>query len=117
MGSNLDVTLLHCCYARCATSIVRVGRTPWPKACATQYHAQLGLPDKGLAIKELIFSHWKLCFIREHLNLVQKHPNNNKSILVKEQISTQPALTPEILMIDGNGILHPNRAGIASHLG
>ena len=46
-----------------------------------------------------------------------KHPNNNKSILVKEQISTQPALTPEILMIDGNGILHPNRAGIASHLG
>jgi len=37
--------------------------------------------------------------------------------LVKEQISTKPELTPEIIMIDGNGILHPNRAGIASHLG
>jgi deoxyinosine 3'endonuclease (endonuclease V) len=37
--------------------------------------------------------------------------------LVEEQILTQPELTPEVLMVDGNGILHPNRAGIASHLG
>ncbi len=27
---------------------------PWPKKGATQYHAQLGLPDKGRAIKELV---------------------------------------------------------------
>ncbi len=27
---------------------------PWPKTGATQYHAQLGLPDKGRAIKGLI---------------------------------------------------------------
>jgi len=37
--------------------------------------------------------------------------------LVEEQIALTPELTPEVLMIDGNGILHPNRAGIASHLG
>ena len=27
---------------------------PWPKTGATQYHAQLGLPDKGYAIKGLV---------------------------------------------------------------
>ena len=29
-------------------------RVSWPKTCATLYHAQFGLPDKGRAIKELI---------------------------------------------------------------
>ena len=27
---------------------------PWPKTGATQYHVQLGLPDKGRAIKGLV---------------------------------------------------------------
>ena len=27
---------------------------PWSKTGATNYHAQLGLPDKGRAIKELV---------------------------------------------------------------
>ena len=27
---------------------------PWPKTCATQYHAQLELPDKGYAINGLV---------------------------------------------------------------
>ena len=27
---------------------------PWPQTGASQYHAQLGLPDKGRAIKELV---------------------------------------------------------------
>ena len=27
---------------------------PWPKTFANHYHAQLGLPDKGHAIKELV---------------------------------------------------------------
>ncbi len=43
-----------CCYVRYATLIVRLGCMPWPKTGATQYHAQLGLPDKGRAIKGLI---------------------------------------------------------------
>ena len=36
----------YCCYVRCATLIVWVGGMPWPKTGATQYHAQLGLPEK-----------------------------------------------------------------------
>ena len=36
----------------------------WPKTGATHYHAQLGIPDKGRAIKELVvsgkFSHTSL---------------------------------------------------------
>ena len=27
---------------------------PWPQTGATQYHVQLGLPDKGRAIKGLV---------------------------------------------------------------
>ena len=27
---------------------------PWPQTGLTQYHAQLGLPDRGLAIKGLV---------------------------------------------------------------
>ena len=27
---------------------------PWPQTGATHYHAQLGLPDKGRAIKGLV---------------------------------------------------------------
>jgi len=37
--------------------------------------------------------------------------------MVREQKRNEPELTPSLLMIDGNGILHPNRAGIASHIG
>ena len=36
------------------------GGIPWPQTGATQYHAQLGLPDKG-AIKGLVvFNSWDL---------------------------------------------------------
>ncbi len=34
---------------------------PWPQKGATQYHAQLGFPDKGHAIKGLGFcNNWDL---------------------------------------------------------
>ena len=34
---------------------------PWPKTGATQHHAQLGLPDKGRAIKGLVVCNgWEL---------------------------------------------------------
>ncbi len=32
----------------------RGGGMPWPQTGASQYHAQLGLQDKGRAIKELV---------------------------------------------------------------
>ena len=34
---------------------------PWPQIGATHYHVQLGLPDKGLAIKVLVVCNsWEL---------------------------------------------------------
>ena len=34
---------------------------PWPQTGANQYHAQLGLPDKGRAIKGLVVcNNWDL---------------------------------------------------------
>ena len=34
---------------------------PWPKTGTTQYHAQLGYPDKGRAIKGLVVcNNWDL---------------------------------------------------------
>ncbi len=34
---------------------------PWPQTGATHYHAQLGLPDKGRAIKGLVVcNNWDL---------------------------------------------------------
>ncbi len=42
-------------------SDTRVGGMPWPQTCATQYHAQLGLLDKGRAIKVLVVcNNWDL---------------------------------------------------------
>ncbi len=29
---------------------------PWPQTGATQYHAQLGLPDKGRATKDWLYT-------------------------------------------------------------
>ncbi len=51
----------YCCYVRCATLIVWVGGMSCPKTGAIQYHAQLGLPDKGRAIKGLVvWNSWDL---------------------------------------------------------
>ncbi len=41
--------------------IIIVVRMPWPQTGATQSHAQLGLPDKGRAIKGLVVcNNWDL---------------------------------------------------------
>ena len=43
-----------CCYVRCATKIVMVGRMPQSKTGATYNNSQLGLPEKGCSMKGLI---------------------------------------------------------------
>ena len=68
---------------------------PWPKTGAIQYHAQLGLPDKGRAIKGLVICTvvilgsmkgmslalvWSLVVVRialelKYRNTPQKHNN------------------------------------------
>ncbi len=59
LGSNRliakDVnSCTYCCYFRCATLIVRLGGIPWSQSGAPHQHAELGLQDKGPAIKELV---------------------------------------------------------------
>ncbi len=51
----------YCCYVRCATLIVWVVGMPWHQTGSTQYHAQLGLPEKGSAINGLVVCYsWDL---------------------------------------------------------
>ena len=45
---------IYCCWVRCATSIVWVRGIFWPLTGTTNNFAQLGLPDKGLAIKGFV---------------------------------------------------------------
>ena len=44
----------YCCYVKWLTFIVRLGLMHWPQTGVTHYHAQLGLPDKVLAINGLV---------------------------------------------------------------
>lgn len=37
--------------------------------------------------------------------------------LLEELYNTQPEIFPQVIMVDGNGILHPRGLGLASHLG
>lgn len=37
--------------------------------------------------------------------------------MVQKQKNTQPDLTPSYLMVDGNGMLHPRKFGLACHIG
>jgi deoxyinosine 3'endonuclease (endonuclease V) len=37
--------------------------------------------------------------------------------LVEKLVQEHPELKPDVLLVDGNGILHPQRSGIACHIG
>ncbi len=52
----------YCCSVRYARLTLRVGGMPWPKTGATQYHAQLGLSDKGRAVKGLVVCYLLLLY-------------------------------------------------------
>jgi deoxyinosine 3'endonuclease (endonuclease V) len=37
--------------------------------------------------------------------------------MVKHQQQTKPEVTPDVLIVDGNGLLHPRKFGLACHVG
>jgi deoxyinosine 3'endonuclease (endonuclease V) len=37
--------------------------------------------------------------------------------LFERLLNTRPDLAPQVILVDGNGILHQNACGLASHLG
>ncbi|KAJ1978547.1 hypothetical protein H4R35_001856 [Dimargaris xerosporica] len=37
--------------------------------------------------------------------------------MIQELRQSYPKLVPQVIMVDGNGVLHPRRFGLASHLG
>ena len=37
--------------------------------------------------------------------------------LINSQRESRPGLTPQVILVDGNGILHPSRFGLACHIG
>ena len=37
--------------------------------------------------------------------------------LIDQQKTQSPQLTPDVLIVDGNGVLHPRQCGIACHIG
>ncbi len=62
---------------------ILVGEMPCPQTGATQYHAQLGLPDKGRAIKGLVVSNDLDLFLYLHyglaLNVIKNRPQRYES--------------------------------------
>ena len=48
---------------------------PWSKTGATLCHEQLGLPDKGRAIKELV-----VCFVLLNTNNINNVNNNTNTL-------------------------------------
>lgn len=37
--------------------------------------------------------------------------------MVRQQMESRPEVTPHVLMVDGNGLLHPRKFGLACHVG
>ena len=69
--------ICYCSYVKCATLIDRVERMSWPQTGATYYHVQLGISDKGRAIKELVVC-WMLLNL---LTRVFRHKSRNMAPL------------------------------------
>ena len=77
-----------CCYVRCAILIEQVGGNALTPNRRTHYHAHLGLPDQGCAIKGLV-----VCFVVWLGSMVRS------LALVVVRVANEPKYcnTPEIL--------------------
>ena len=68
---------------------------------------------------KMVFQNTKICLIEipykaGYLGFREAQPMIES---VKFQLKTKPNLKPDVILVDGNGILHPKRFGSACHVG
>ncbi|CAO3688474.1 unnamed protein product [Rhizopus microsporus] len=71
-------------------------------------------PDLQVVYKKFLETKLHLPYISGYLAFREVNPLLN---LLNELKSNQPEIYPQVLLIDGNGLLHPRQFGIACHLG
>ncbi|KAI8080397.1 endonuclease V-domain-containing protein [Thamnidium elegans] len=74
----------------------------------------LSMPDLKIVYKQFLETKLYLPYIPGFLAFREVEPLLK---LIKELKINQPEFYPQVILVDGNGLLHPRQFGIASHLG
>jgi len=69
---------------------------------------------KTLIYRDEVYFELKVPYVSSYLSFREIEPLEH---LVKKQMVDRPDITPHTILVDGNGILHARRAGIACFLG
>ncbi|CAO3639966.1 unnamed protein product [Mucor fragilis] len=72
------------------------------------------MPDLQIVYKEFLQTKLHLPYISGYLAFREVEPLME---LIQQLKTHQPELYPQVILVDGNGLLHPRQFGIASHLG
>ncbi|KAI7897564.1 endonuclease V [Cokeromyces recurvatus] len=74
----------------------------------------MSFPDLKVIYKDFLHTKLYLPYISGYLAFREVDPLLKLLNQLKE---TRPELYPQVILVDGNGLLHPRKFGIASHLG
>ena len=72
------------------------------------------MKNNEIVYQDHLFFHVTVPYVSSYLAFREIEPLVK---LVKRQVKTHPEFTPHAILVDGNGIFHERRAGIACHLG
>ena len=76
--------------------------------------ANSAFSNLSVVYRDFQYIHLTIPYISSFLAFREIEPLEN---LIKKQIKTHPHLTPSVILVDGNGILHCRHAGIACFVG
>ena len=71
-------------------------------------------PQQEILYRKTLVYPLTVPYVSSYLSYREIHP---LTTLVQQQIQSHPQVTPTVILVDGNGIFHERRAGIASFLG
>ncbi|KAI8991899.1 endonuclease V [Mycotypha africana] len=74
----------------------------------------MSMPDCKIVYKKFCHTKLQLPYISGFLAFREVQP---LLVLLEQLKHDEPELYPQIILVDGNGLLHPRRFGIACHLG